>query len=71
MFGPEILVAPVLHLGDRQRRVYLPAGTDWIEAWSGAAYSGGTWIQTPAPLEAIPVYLKAGSRLGEAFKPPA
>ena len=69
MFGAEILVAPILQHGARERRVYLPAGTDWLEAGKGTPYSGGQWINAPAPLETIPVYLKADNNLQEIFRP--
>jgi alpha-D-xyloside xylohydrolase len=69
MFGSEILVAPVLQNGQRERRVYLPAGVDWLEARKGTPYSGGQWINAPALLETIPVYLKADSDLQEIFRP--
>ena len=69
MFGPEILVAPILSLGQRERKVYLPAGTDWIDAWNGQPLAGGQWINAAAPLDRIPVYLKSGSELQVFFKP--
>jgi alpha-D-xyloside xylohydrolase len=68
MFGAEILVAPILQHGARERRVYLPAGADWLEAGKGTPYSGGQWINAPAPLETIPVYLKADNNLQEIFR---
>ena len=34
MFGPDLLVLPVLDAGARSRRVYLPAGTTWTDAWT-------------------------------------
>lgn len=58
MFGPEVLVAPVTAQGARAREVYLPAGTDWTDAWTGDVLEGGTTITAAAPLERIPVYLK-------------
>lgn len=67
MFGPEILVAPVLHEGQRERKVYLPGGTEWVEAQTGAEYPGGRWIFAHAPLDTIPVYLKVGSGLRAVF----
>ncbi len=67
MFGPEILVAPVLHEGVTQRQVYLPAGTDWVAAGSEAAYTGGQWIPADAPLDTIPVFLQADSALRELW----
>jgi len=68
MFGSEIMVAPVLYEGARERKVYLPIGAEWINAWDGTAYPGGQWIDIPAPLETIPVFLKAGSRLVDLFQ---
>jgi alpha-D-xyloside xylohydrolase len=68
MFGPEVLVAPVLYQGQRERKVYLPAGVDWTDAWNGKQYPGGQWIEVPAPLQTIPIFLKAGSRLEDIFQ---
>ena len=62
LFGADYLVAPVTELGARRRRVYLPAGTRWLDAWTGDKHAGGQWIDAPAPLEQMPVYLRAGSR---------
>lgn len=67
LFGPEVLVAPVLYEGAREREVYLPAGTSWMDAWSGQVFAGGQWVRAAAPLERIPVYLREGSSLRDAF----
>jgi alpha-D-xyloside xylohydrolase len=61
MFGPDVLVAPVLEAGARSRRVYLPMGTRWTHAWSGRLREGGTWVDEDAPLHEIPVYLREGA----------
>jgi alpha-D-xyloside xylohydrolase len=61
MFGPDILVAPVSEPGVVSRSVYLPAGTTWTDAWSGAVHEGGSTLSAAAPLTRIPVYLRAGS----------
>ncbi|HLO32593.1 MAG TPA: glycoside hydrolase family 31 protein [Anaerolineales bacterium] len=71
MFGSEVLVAPVLSEGARERRAYLPENAEWLDAWNGQTYRGGQWIDIPAPLETIPVFLKAGSWLIEVFRPAA
>jgi alpha-D-xyloside xylohydrolase len=63
LFGPDILVAPVLEFGARKRKVYLPAGTNWTDAWTGKKITGGQWIEADAPLERIPVYLRGDSKL--------
>ena len=61
LLGPDLLVAPVVVEGARSRSVYLPAGADWVEAWSGAEFAGGQTIDCPAPLERIPVFWRKGS----------
>jgi alpha-D-xyloside xylohydrolase len=63
LFGPDLLVAPVLTAGTRHREVYLPAGTSWTDAWSGQSFDGGQRIVAEAPLERIPLYLRAGAQL--------
>jgi len=63
MFGPDLLVAPVLYAGATSREVYLPAGATWRDAWSGQAFAGGQTIQTDAPLERIPLFLRNGAQL--------
>ena len=63
MFGPDLLVAPVLYEGARSREVYLPAGATWTDAWSGETLDGGQWITAEAPLERIPLYLRDGAKL--------
>jgi alpha-D-xyloside xylohydrolase len=63
MFGPELLVAPVLYEGARSRDVYLPAGESWTDAWTDETFEGGRWITADAPLERIPLYLRGEARL--------
>ncbi|MCC7145754.1 MAG: hypothetical protein IT443_04855 [Phycisphaeraceae bacterium] len=62
MFGPDILVAPVLAQGQTQRAVYLPAGAKWTDPYSGQVYDGGQTITADAPLERVPVYLRDGAK---------
>lgn len=73
MFGPAIMVCPVtepmyylpggqpIECSTQTRRVYLPAGCDWIDFWSGERLSGGQHIVADAPLARIPIYVRAGS----------
>ncbi len=61
LFGPDILVAPVTAPGQRSRDVYLPAGADWVDASTGIVVAGGTTRTADAPLERIPVFIRAGS----------
>lgn len=61
MFGPDILVAPVLEAGAESRKVYLPAGATWTDAWTGKVYEGGQTIEAAAPIDIIPLFLKDGA----------
>jgi alpha-D-xyloside xylohydrolase len=63
LFGSDILVAPVLHYEARKRGVYLPAGTNWTDAWTDEKIDGGQWIEAEAPLERIPLYLRKDRHL--------
>jgi len=63
MFGPDIMACPVVTLGQRTRSVYLPSGTGWTNAWTGDAHEGGQTIEADAPLEQMPVFLKAGAKV--------
>jgi len=63
MFGPDLLVGPVLYEGMRSRDVYLPAETTWTDAWTDETFDGGQWVTADAPLERIPLYLRGEARL--------
>jgi alpha-D-xyloside xylohydrolase len=63
LFGPDLLVAPILLEGARSREVYLPAGTVWTDAWSEHTLDGGQVITAEAPLARIPLYVRADARL--------
>jgi alpha-D-xyloside xylohydrolase len=70
MFGPAILVNPVTEQmyslktnvsAEKTRKVYLPKAADWFDFWTGKTLSGGQTINASAPLETIPLFIKAGS----------
>jgi alpha-D-xyloside xylohydrolase len=61
MFGPAFLVAPVTEQGQTEKDVYLPAGADWYNYWTNEKLSGGQWVKVAAPIDQIPVFVKAGS----------
>lgn len=63
MFGPAFLVAPVTSQGTTSRQVYLPAGADWYDYWTNRKYSGGQTIAADAPIDRIPLFVRAGSIL--------
>jgi alpha-glucosidase (family GH31 glycosyl hydrolase) len=60
--GRDLLVTPVVDEGATTRRLYLPPG-DWYDLWSGAALAGGGWAEVDAPIERIPVFVRAGAIL--------
>jgi alpha-D-xyloside xylohydrolase len=45
----------------KKEEVYLPKGTDWIDFWTGEKISGGQKVSKEAPIDIIPLYVKAGS----------
>jgi alpha-D-xyloside xylohydrolase len=63
MFGPALLVAPVTDQGMTSREVYLPAGTDWYNFWTNERVHGGQSITVSAPIDQIPLFVRAGSIL--------
>ena len=58
LFGPDLLVAPITTYLARSREVYLPAGTEWTDVWTGARVPGGQVVTADAPIEHIPVYVR-------------
>jgi alpha-D-xyloside xylohydrolase len=63
MFGPAILVNPVTTEGATSRFLYLPPAAGWYDFWSGEKLKGGQHILAPAPLDRIPLYIRAGAIL--------
>ena len=61
MFGPAFLVAPVTEQGATSRKVYLPAGVDWYNYWTNERVKGGQTITVSAPIDTIPLFVRAGS----------
>ena len=59
LFGPDLLVAPVLEPGEGGRRVYLPEGS-WTHLFTGETFEGGCCRTVPAPHTEIPVFLRDG-----------
>jgi len=61
MNGEWFLVAPVYKSEAKRDSIYLPKGT-WYDYWNGKAYTGNTWLNNyPAPLNKLPVFVKAGA----------
>ena len=63
MFGPAIMVNPVLKADATKRNVYLPAAAAWYDFWTGKSLTGGQEIEADAPLDRIPLFVRAGSIL--------
>jgi len=61
LLGPSFLVSPVTTYQARSRPVYLPDGALWYDFWTGQAMAGGRTVSAPAPYDAIPVHVRAGS----------
>ena len=59
MYGPAILVSPVTEPGAVTRHLYLPK-TQWYDFWTGRAAEGGRAIDAAAPLDSLPLYVRAG-----------
>ena len=77
MLGPNLLVASVFEDGARTRRVYLPSplqgegqGGDWCDFYSGEWYRGGQEIELDAPLDRLPLLVRANGMipLGKPMK---
>ena len=62
MFGPDLLVAPVMEEGVEERSLYLPEGCSWTDAYTKKQYEGGSIVTVPAPLSVIPVMIREGKQ---------
>ena len=62
MYGPAFLVNPVTEPDATTRRLYLPQAK-WYDFWTGSAVAGGKTIDASAPLDRLPLYVRAGSIL--------
>ncbi len=62
MWGPNILVAPVVEPGATARQVYLPRGS-WYDFWTAERVEGGREVTRAVDLETLPLYIRAGSIL--------
>jgi len=60
LWGDDLLVAPVTREGATTWAVYLPAGV-WYDFWTGARHAGPGGITVEAPLERLPLFVRAGA----------
>lgn len=75
LFGSSLMICPVtepmyykkdsipIDESLKIRRVYLPEGTGWYDFWTNQYYEGGREIEAEAPIDILPIYVKAGSIL--------
>lgn len=68
MFGPDVLVAPVLFEGARNREVVLPRGVRWVDSRTGALHEGGQKLIVDAPLADTPVFVREGAQVLSAIR---
>lgn len=61
LFGPSILVCPVIQPNAVTRSVYLPAGTGWTDYWTGKHERGGQTITADAPIDKMPLFIRDGA----------
>lgn len=62
LFGPDLLVAPVVKPGVQSKQVYLPAGSRWQSFPDGGEeHEGGQWIEVSVDMNAIPVFVRSGA----------
>ncbi|MGY0195308.1 glycoside hydrolase family 31 protein [Leptothrix sp. BB-4] len=72
MLGEHLLVAPVVHEGERRRRLYLPQlpdGRDWIGFHDRQRLVSGQWHEVDAPLDCLPLFVVEGAELPLASPP--
>jgi alpha-glucosidase len=60
MIGSDLLIAPILKPDLTSRMVYLPKGR-WIDYWTGRTIEGGSMVRREAPLDIVPVFVRAGA----------
>jgi len=62
LFGPSLLVIPVTEPGATSRHLYLPNG-NWHNLWTGESIEGGRYVDVPAPLAEMPIFVREGAIL--------
>jgi len=60
LFGDAMMICPITE-AVYERNVYLPLGNDWYDYWTNTIYKGGTTVNTKAPINQIPIYVKSGA----------
>ncbi|MBB4080986.1 alpha-glucosidase (family GH31 glycosyl hydrolase) [Lewinella aquimaris] len=64
LFGPDLLVSIIWETGKTEHRLYLPEGTNWVDAWNPeTSYAGGQYVTVDAPAYKTPVFVREGAEL--------
>ncbi|MGR4863454.1 glycoside hydrolase family 31 protein [Caulobacter sp. LARHSG274] len=61
LFGPNLMINPVTQRGAETRTVYLPGAAPWYDFWTGRRHQAGTTVTAAAPLDRLPIYVRAGA----------
>ena len=68
MYGPDLLIAPVIEAGRTDWPVYLPRGADWIHLWTAQSYVGGQDVTVACPFGHPPVFFRADATMRPLFE---
>ena len=63
MFGPSLMINPVTQAHATARSVYLPGKGSWYDFWTGQKYAGGAPVIAAAPIQTLPIFVRAGAIL--------
>jgi alpha-D-xyloside xylohydrolase len=63
LFGPDLLISPVLEPDAGTRDVYLPVGCGWIDVATGDSHDGGVTVRMPVSADRIPVFTREGAEV--------
>jgi alpha-glucosidase len=69
MLGDSLLVSPVVEVGQRDKRLYLPqlsGGRSWVDFETRQTLAAGQWHTVPAPLGRLPLFVVQGSQIAVA-----
>ncbi|HEX6126017.1 MAG TPA: glycoside hydrolase family 31 protein [Pyrinomonadaceae bacterium] len=61
MIGTDVLITPIVKEGMRHRDAYFPTGAAWINWWTGERLEGGKQHRVDAPLDRLPIFIRAGA----------
>jgi alpha-D-xyloside xylohydrolase len=63
LYGPDILVSPIWKRNQRAQEVYLPAGNQWRDAWTGKVFAGGQTVNVDSQLHELPIFVREGAKV--------